>query len=73
VTTYRSTLKADRKMLAKYNEVMLKNGILKGSQKHCVSTVHTNEDVECTIRAFQAPRSATCPQRMRARCGPLGR
>lgn len=45
-------------MLAKYSEVMLKNGILKGSQKHCVSTVHPDEDVVCTIRAFQAAAEA---------------
>jgi glutamate-1-semialdehyde aminotransferase len=58
VTTYRSTLKADRKMLAKYNDVMLKNGILKGGQKYYVSTAHTDEDVERTIQAFKAAAEA---------------
>ncbi len=58
VTTYRSTLKADKGMLARFNEVMLKNGILKGAQKYYVSTVHTDEDVERTIQAFQAAAEA---------------
>jgi len=58
VTTYRSTLKADRKMMAKYNDVMLKNGILKGGQKYYVSTVHTDEDVKRTIQAFKTAAEA---------------
>ena len=58
VTTYRSTLQADKKMLAKFNGVMLKYGILKGGQKYYVSTVHTDEDVERTIRAFKAAAAA---------------
>jgi len=58
VTTYRSTLKADKAMLNKYNAAMLQNGVIKGGQKYYVSLAHTDEDVERTIKAFKAVAEA---------------
>jgi glutamate-1-semialdehyde 2,1-aminomutase len=53
IKTYRDTLKADTKMLARYNEALLKRGILKGGQKYYIGPCHTDEDVKQTIKAFE--------------------
>ncbi len=53
VVNHRDTLKADTAMLAKYNEAMLKRGILKGGQKYYIGVCHTPEDVAQTIKVFQ--------------------
>lgn len=53
IRTYRDTLKADAKMLGRYNAALLKRGILKGGQKYYVGPCHTDRDVEQTIQAFE--------------------
>ena len=46
-------MKADRTMLAKYNQALLNRGILKGGQKYYIGACHTDEDVQRTIEVFQ--------------------
>lgn len=53
VRNYRDGLKADRTMLAKYNQALLDRGILKGGQKYYIGACHTEEDVQRTIEVFQ--------------------
>jgi len=53
VLNYRDTLTADTQMMGRFNGGLLERGILKGGQKFYPSTVHTNEDVEKTIQAFE--------------------
>ncbi len=52
VTDYRSTLRADKRMLSRFNELLLERGILKGDDKFYVATAHTRDDVSLTIQAF---------------------
>lgn len=53
VSNYRDTLSADTQMMVKFNAALLERGILKGNQKFYPSVVHTQEDVEKTIQAFE--------------------
>lgn len=53
VMNYRDTLSADAQMMSKFNAGLLERGILKGGQKFYPSIVHTDEDVEKTIHAFE--------------------
>jgi glutamate-1-semialdehyde 2,1-aminomutase len=53
IVTYRDTLTADGKMAARYNDALLKRGILKGATKFYVGLCHTDEDVGQTIKAFE--------------------
>ena len=53
VSTYRDTLAADGQMMGRFNAGLLERGILKGGQKFYPSLVHTDEDVEQTIAAFE--------------------
>ena len=41
ITDYRSTLSADKQMLARFNELLLSRGILKGDTKFYISLAHT--------------------------------
>ncbi len=52
ITDYRSTLKADRQTLRRFNQLLLERGVFKGDTKYYVSTAHTQEDVQHTIEAF---------------------
>ena len=55
ITTYRSTLAADKKLMARFNALLLEEGVLKGwPQKFYPSLAHTEEDVEQTLSAFEA-------------------
>ena len=40
-------------MMGRFNGGLLERGILKGGQKFYPSMVHTEEDVEKTIQAFE--------------------
>jgi len=53
ITDYRSTLKGDSALLARFNRGLLERGVLKGGQKFYVSLAHTDEDVRETVRAFR--------------------
>ena len=52
ITDYRSTLLSDKQMLARFNELLLSRGILKGDTKFYVSLAHTAADVQHTLDAF---------------------
>ncbi len=52
VSDYRSTLKGDKELLARFNQLLLENGVLKGDTKFYVSVAHTAEDVQQTVNAF---------------------
>ena len=54
ITDYRSTLTADKRMMSRFNDLMLANGVLKGDSKFYVSLAHTAADVQHTIDAFAA-------------------
>ena len=54
ITDYRSTLTADKRMMSRFNDLMLANGVLKGDSKFYVSLAHTAADVQQTIDAFAA-------------------
>ena len=53
VLNYRDTLLADSGMMARFNTGLLERGILKGGQKYYPSIVHTDEDLDKTIQAFE--------------------
>ena len=50
---YRDTLLSDSGMLARFNNGLLERGILKGIPKFYPSIVHTDEDIDRTIQAFE--------------------
>ncbi len=52
VTDYRSSLSGDKKILARFNRLLLERGIFKGDTKYYISTAHTAGDVDQTIEAF---------------------
>ena len=52
IVDYRDTLKSDNNMMAKFNSLMLENGVFKGGSKFYVSIAHTREDIDRTIKAF---------------------
>ena len=54
ITDYRSTLRADKQMLNRFNELLLARGVLKGDTKFYISLAHTNADIQQTLDAFAA-------------------
>ncbi len=54
IKDYRDTLKGDAAMLKRFNQVLRAHGIMKGESKYYVSLAHTREDVDQTIRAWEA-------------------
>ena len=54
ITDYRSTLTADKRMMSRFNDLMLANGVLKGDSKFYVSIAHTAADVQQTLDAFES-------------------
>ena len=54
IADYRSTLTADKRMMSRFNDLMLANGVLKGDSKFYVSIAHTAADVQQTLDAFAA-------------------
>ena len=53
IVDYRTTLKNDKAKMARFNQVLLDNGILKSDVKSYVSTVHTKDDIQSTIQAYK--------------------
>jgi glutamate-1-semialdehyde 2,1-aminomutase len=54
IVDFRSTLKQDARRQARFADLLLQHGVLKAHEKFFVSTAHTDEDVEMTLRAFEA-------------------
>jgi len=53
VYDYRSSLSADSQKLARFNQLILDRGILKGATKFYISTEHNDQDIEKTLAAFE--------------------
>ncbi len=53
VYDYRTSQKSDSSLLNKFNELLLDEGVLKGSTKFYVSTSNTNDDIDKTIQMFE--------------------
>jgi glutamate-1-semialdehyde 2,1-aminomutase len=65
---FRSSLRADPAMHARFAELLLERGVLKGHEKFFVSTAHTDEDVEFTIDAFRSASAALARERHNRGC-----
>ena len=53
VIDYRTVMTADSAKLRRFNEVCLRNGVLKGGSKIYLSIVHDEGDVERTLAVFK--------------------
>ena len=51
---YWSVESGDKTKLARFNEVLLEHGVLKGNAKFYVSVAHTQDDIDHTVGAFEA-------------------
>ena len=54
IVDYRSTLKADKPKLMKFNQLLREHGVFKGDSKFYLSTEHDESDAEQTIEAFKS-------------------
>jgi glutamate-1-semialdehyde 2,1-aminomutase len=52
IRNYRDTLKGDKAMAARFNQLLRAKGIMKGESKYYVSLAHTKEDIDWTIGAW---------------------
>jgi glutamate-1-semialdehyde 2,1-aminomutase len=52
IIDFRSSLRADQAMGARFTELLLDRGIMKAHEKFFVSMAHTDEDIELTLAAF---------------------
>ena len=53
ISNYRDTLSADGAMMTRFNTELLERGVLKGAQKYYPSAVHSDTDIEKTIKAIR--------------------
>lgn len=54
VRDHRSTLRADWGRGLRFGDLLLDRGIIKAHEKFFLSTAHSDEDIDCTIAAFEA-------------------
>lgn len=54
IRDYRDTLKADKALTARFNQILRGKGIMKGETKYYVSLAHTQADIDHTIAAWKA-------------------
>jgi len=52
IVDYRATLTADRDRITRFNQELLRRGVVKAVNKVYVSLAHTDEDVEETLAIF---------------------
>ena len=52
VTDHQSAINSDTGTQRRFNELLLEKGVLKGASKYYLSTAHTQEDVDHTIKAL---------------------
>jgi glutamate-1-semialdehyde 2,1-aminomutase len=52
IKDYRDTLKGDKAMLTRFNQLLRERGIMKGETKYYVSLAHTQADIDHTIGAW---------------------
>ena len=70
ITDFRSSLRADRAMQARFVESLLERGVVKAHEKFFLSLAHTAEDLATTIEAFEG--AVTELARSRSRGGASG-
>jgi len=58
ITSYRDTLSNDKAQVARFNQQLLDRGIFRPDSKFYVSTVHSDEDLKCTLAAFTVAAEA---------------
>lgn len=63
IRDFRSTLSADLTRHARFTQLLLEHGVMKGHEKFFVSTAHTAEDVTLTIEAFRSAIAALARER----------
>ena len=54
IVDYWSCENGDKAKAARFNDVLLQHGVIKGTSKFYVSLAHTREDIDHTIGAFEA-------------------
>ena len=54
IVDYWSCENGDKAKAARFNDVLLRHGVIKGTSKFYVSVAHTREDIDHTIGAFEA-------------------
>jgi glutamate-1-semialdehyde 2,1-aminomutase len=52
IKDYRDTLKGDKAMLTRFNQLLRERGLMKGETKYYVSLAHTQADIDQTIGAW---------------------
>jgi glutamate-1-semialdehyde 2,1-aminomutase len=52
VRDYRDTLKGDKSIAARFNQLLRARGIMKGESKYYVSLAHSQADIDHTIGAW---------------------
>jgi len=52
IKDYRDTLKGDKAMLTRFNQLLRERGIMKGESKYYVSLAHTQADIDHTLGAW---------------------
>ena len=53
IKDYRDTLKGDKAMLTRFNQLLRERGLMKGETKYYVSLAHTQADIDQTIGAWK--------------------
>jgi glutamate-1-semialdehyde 2,1-aminomutase len=53
IRDYRDTLKGDKAIAARFNQLLRAKGIMKGESKYYVSLAHTQADIDHTINAWE--------------------
>ena len=58
IVDYWSVENGDKAKVTRFDEVLLEHGVIRGSSKFYVSVAHTRDDIDHTIRAFEAAATA---------------
>jgi glutamate-1-semialdehyde 2,1-aminomutase len=53
IKDYRDTLKGDKAMATRFNQLLRERGLMKGESKYYVSLAHTQADIDHTIKAWE--------------------
>lgn len=62
IKDYRDTLKGDKAMATRFNQLLRERGLMKGESKYYVSLAHTQADIDHTIKAWEeAVKKLTSP------------
>jgi len=53
IRDYRDTLKGDKAIAARFNQLLRARGIMKGESKYYVSLAHDQADIDHTVAAWE--------------------